>query len=86
MFEGRPSMYAQDSRVRPPPVVDESNSRVYYSPARNSGSGGFFSFLIPFCYNFVAQIFQFIFSIFRRTPRPGNAMNLCFFLIILLNI
>ena len=64
-------MYAQDSRVRPPPVVDEATSRIYFSPA-SSGSGGFLSYVISLCYNVVTSILQLIYAIFRRNVRPGN--------------
>lgn len=72
LYEGRPSMYAQDARVRPPPVVDETSSRIYFSPAHNSGSGGFFSYIMSLCYNVVTSILQLIFAIFRRNVRPGK--------------
>ncbi|XP_014214246.1 FAS-associated factor 2 [Copidosoma floridanum] len=71
LYEGRPSMYAQDSRVRPPPVVDESNSRIYFTSAGSTGGGGFFStYILPFCYNLMTSILQLIFAIFRRNVRP----------------
>ncbi|KAJ8683205.1 hypothetical protein QAD02_018997 [Eretmocerus hayati] len=70
LYEGRPSMYAQDARVRPPPVVDETSSRIYFSPAGNAGSGGFFSYVLSFCYNVVTSILQLIFAIFRKNVRP----------------
>ena len=66
-------MYAQDARARPPPVVEDSNSRIYFSASEGSNSsGGIFSYVMSFCYNFVTSILQFIFAIFRRNVRPGN--------------
>ncbi|XP_001606512.1 FAS-associated factor 2 [Nasonia vitripennis] len=70
LYEGRPSMYAQDSRVRPPPVVDETSTRIYFSPPGSSGGGGFFSYVFSLCYNLVTSILQLIFAIFRRNVRP----------------
>ncbi|XP_011497532.1 PREDICTED: FAS-associated factor 2 [Ceratosolen solmsi marchali] len=70
LYEGRPSMYAQDTRVRPPPVVDETSSRIYFSPTGSSGNGGFFSYMLSFCYNIVTSIFKLLFAIFRRNIRP----------------
>ncbi|XP_014236686.1 FAS-associated factor 2 [Trichogramma pretiosum] len=70
LFEGRPSMYAQDSRLRPPTVVDEANARIYFSPEGSPNSGGFFSYLMSLCYNVVTSIFQLIFTLFRRNVRP----------------
>ncbi|XP_058808418.1 FAS-associated factor 2 [Phymastichus coffea] len=68
--EGRPSMYAQDARIRPPQVVDDTSSRIYFSPAGSSGSGGFFSYIMSLCYNVFTSILQLIFAIFRRNVRP----------------
>lgn len=65
-------MYAQDSRVRPPPVVDETSARIYFSPPGSSGGGGFFSYVFSLCYNVVTSILQLIFAMFRRNVRPGK--------------
>ncbi|CAK9814689.1 FAS-associated factor 2-B [Anthophora plagiata] len=40
LYEGRPSMYAQDSRSRPPQVVDDSSSRIYYDYSGSSSGRG----------------------------------------------
>ncbi|XP_012270330.1 FAS-associated factor 2 [Orussus abietinus] len=73
-YEGRPSMYAQDSRARPPQVVDESSSRIYFGPPGGSGSGGgFFSYTISLCYNLVASIIQLLFAIFGTNARPVSS-------------
>lgn len=73
MYEGRPSMYAQDSRSRPPAVVDDMASRIYFSPPGGSGNGGgFLSFVFSMCYNFVTSILQLVFAVFRSDVRPGE--------------
>lgn len=40
LYEGRPSMYAQDSRSRPPQVVDDSSSRIYFHYSGSSNGRG----------------------------------------------
>ncbi|XP_015113162.1 FAS-associated factor 2 [Diachasma alloeum] len=75
LYEGRPSMYAQDSRARPPAVVDDTNSRIYFSPSGSSasGGGGFLSFIFSMCYNLVTSILHILFAIFRTNVRPVSA-------------
>ncbi|XP_011312283.1 FAS-associated factor 2 [Fopius arisanus] len=74
LYEGRPSMYAQDSRARPPAVVDDTNSRIYFSPAGSSASGGgFSSFVFSMCYNLVTSILHILFAIFRTNVRPVSS-------------
>lgn len=74
LYEGRPSMYAQDSRSRPPQVVDDSSSRIYFNYSGNSGgSGGFISYIFSMCYNIVSSIIQLVFSIFRTGVRPVSS-------------
>ncbi|XP_011333890.1 FAS-associated factor 2 isoform X2 [Ooceraea biroi] len=71
LYEGRPSMYAQDSRSRPPQVVDDSSSRIYFSyPGSSGGGGGLLSFIFSMCYNIVSSILQLVLAIFRRNVRP----------------
>lgn len=66
-------MYAQDSRARPPPVVEDSSSRIYFtSPGGPSSDKGLLSYMMSLCYNFMTSILQFFFAIFRRNVRPGN--------------
>lgn len=73
LYEGRPSMYAQDSRSRPPQVVDDSSSRIYFSYPESSGAGGgLLSFIFSICYNIVSSILQLVLAIFRRNVRPGR--------------
>ncbi|XP_043270583.1 FAS-associated factor 2 [Venturia canescens] len=71
LYEGRPSMFAQDSRSRPPAVVDDMASRIYFSPPGSPGAGGgFLSFVFNICYNFVTSILQLVFTVFRSDVRP----------------
>lgn len=72
LYEGRPSMYAQDSRSRPPLVVDNSSSRIYFNRAGSSsgGSGGLLPYFFSMCYNIVSSILQLVFAIFRSEVRP----------------
>ncbi|XP_012226037.1 FAS-associated factor 2 [Linepithema humile] len=71
LYEGRPSMYAQDSRARPPQVVDETSSRIYFSyPGSASGGGGVVSYFLSMCYNVVSGLLQLLFALFRRNLRP----------------
>jgi len=73
LYEGRPSMYAQDSRARPPQVVDDSSSRIYFSyPGSSGGGGGLLSYIFSMCYNLVSSILQLLFAIFKRNVRPGE--------------
>ena len=70
-------MFAQDSRSRPPAVVDDMASRIYFSPAGGSGNnGGFLSFVFSMCYNFVTSILQLVLAVFRTDVRPGK-LELC---------
>lgn len=70
-------MYAQGSRVRPPPVIEDTyTSRFYFSPVGSSGGGGFFSYVLSFCYNVMTSILQLIFAIFRKNVRPGNLIHI----------
>lgn len=72
LYEGRPSMYAQDSRSRPPAVVDDTTTRIYFSSSGStSGGGGFLSYVFSMCYNLVTSILQLVFAIFRTNVRPG---------------
>lgn len=65
-------MYAQDSRARPPPVVEDASSRIYFGQPGGSGiTGGGGSYLFNFFYNIIANIFQVIFALFRTNVRPG---------------
>ncbi|XP_066584165.1 FAS-associated factor 2 [Prorops nasuta] len=74
LYEGRPSMYAQDSRSRPPQVVDDTGSRIYFNHSGNSGgSGGLLSYIFTTCYNIVSSILQLIFAIFRSDVRPVSS-------------
>ncbi|KAL6430818.1 hypothetical protein ACFW04_006972 [Cataglyphis niger] len=74
LYEGRPSMYAQDSRARPPQVVDDSSSRIYFSyPGSSGGGGGLLSYIFSMCYNIVSSILQLLFAIFRRNVRPVSS-------------
>ncbi|XP_029048970.1 fas-associated factor 2 [Osmia lignaria lignaria] len=74
LYEGRPSMYAQDSRSRPPQVVDDSNSRIYFHYAgSSSGSGSYLWYIFSLCYERVIRILQLLLSIFRRNVRPVSA-------------
>lgn len=73
LYEGRPSMYAQDSRSRPPQVVDDSSSRIYFNyPGSSGGGGGILSYILSMCYNIVSSILQLVLAIFRTNVRPGN--------------
>ncbi|KAK9301245.1 hypothetical protein QLX08_006326 [Tetragonisca angustula] len=74
LYEGRPSMYAQDSRSRPPQVVDDSSSRIYfhYSGSPN-GRGSYLWYIFSFCYERVISILQLLLSIFRRNVRPVSS-------------
>ena len=75
MYEGRPSMYAQDSRSRPPTVVDDTTSRIYFSqPGSSAGGGGILSYVFSMCYNLVSSILQLVFAIFRTNVRPGTIL------------
>ncbi|XP_012154417.1 fas-associated factor 2 isoform X2 [Megachile rotundata] len=74
LYEGRPSMYAQDSRSRPPQVVDDSNSRIYFHySGSSSGSGSYLWYIFSLCYERVIRILQLLLSIFRRNVRPVSA-------------
>ncbi|XP_015598638.1 FAS-associated factor 2 [Cephus cinctus] len=75
LYEGRPSMYAQDSRSRPPPVVDDTGSRIYFSPAGSSGgaAGGLLSYVFSMCYHLVSGILQLVLAIFRSNVRPVSS-------------
>ncbi|KAL2716093.1 FAS-associated factor 2-A isoform X1 [Vespula squamosa] len=72
LYEGRPSMYAQDSRSRPPQVVDDSSSRIYFNHASSSsgGGGGLLPYIFSMCYNIVWSILQLGLAIFRSEVRP----------------
>ncbi|XP_034939607.1 FAS-associated factor 2-B [Chelonus insularis] len=71
LYEGRPSMYAQDLRSRPPAVFDDTSSRIYFNPSGSSGSsGGFLSLLFSMCYNLVTSILHLVFAIFQTNVRP----------------
>ncbi|KAI4502289.1 hypothetical protein M0802_002971 [Mischocyttarus mexicanus] len=72
LYEGRPSMYAQDSRSRPPQVVDDSSSRIYFNHAAgsSSGRGGLLPYIFSMCYNIVSSILQLVLAIFRSEVRP----------------
>lgn len=71
LYEGRPSIYAQDSRSRPPPVVDDTVSRIYFGPPGSSSSGGgFLSYIFSVCYNIVTNTLQLILAFFRSNVRP----------------
>ncbi|XP_020283243.1 FAS-associated factor 2-A isoform X2 [Pseudomyrmex gracilis] len=73
LYEGRPSMYAQDSHARPPQVVDDS-SRIYFSyPGSSGGGGGILSYIFSMCYNIVSSILQLLFAIFRRNVKPVSS-------------
>lgn len=66
-------MYAQDSRARPPQVVDETSSRIYFSyPGSAGGGGGIVSYFLSMCYNVVSGLLQLLFALFRRNLRPGK--------------
>ncbi|KOX79838.1 FAS-associated factor 2-B [Melipona quadrifasciata] len=67
-------MYAQDSRSRPPQVVDDSSSRIYfhYSGSPN-GRGSYLWYIFSLCYERVISILQLLLSIFRRNVRPVSS-------------
>lgn len=74
-------MFAMDSRSRPPAVVDDTSSRIYFNPSGASGSsggGGFLSFVYSMCYSLVTSILQIFFAIFRPNVRPGKNKNQIF--------
>ncbi|XP_076669923.1 fas-associated factor 2 [Andrena cerasifolii] len=74
LYEGRPSMYAQDSRLRPPQVVDDSSSRIYFHYSESpSGSGSYLWYIFSLCYERVISILQLVLSIFRGNVRPVSA-------------
>ncbi|KAG7198715.1 hypothetical protein KM043_001706 [Ampulex compressa] len=74
LYEGRPSMYAQDSRSRPPQVVDDSSSRIYFNYAGSpGGGGGLLSYIFSMCYNLISSVLQLIFAIFRADVRPVSS-------------
>lgn len=74
LYEGRPSMYAQDSRSRPPQVVDDSNSRIYFHYSGSpSGRGSYLWYIFSLCYERVISILQILLSIFRRNGRPVSS-------------
>ncbi|XP_031849459.1 fas-associated factor 2 [Nomia melanderi] len=74
LYEGRPSMYAQDSRSRPPQVVDDSSSRIYFHYSESSsGSGSYLSYIFSFFYERVISILQLVLSIFRGNARPVSS-------------
>lgn len=65
-------MYAQDSRSRPPQVVDDSSSRIYFHYSGSSnGRGSYLWYIFSLCYERVISILQLLLSIFRRNVRPG---------------
>lgn len=76
--EGRPSMFATESR--PPTVVnDHAAQHVFYSPPSDgSGSGlrGFFrsilNFFVSVCYNTVITLFQIGLRFIRADERRGK--------------
>ncbi|XP_076291832.1 fas-associated factor 2 [Lasioglossum baleicum] len=74
LYEGRPSMYAQDSRSRPPQVVDDSSSRIYFNYSGSSGgSGSNLSYIFSLIYKRVISILQLVLSIFRGNARPVSS-------------
>ncbi|XP_076633643.1 fas-associated factor 2 [Colletes latitarsis] len=74
LYEGRPSMFAQDSRLRPPQVVDDSNSRIYFHYSGSSGgSGSYLWYIFSLCYERVISIIQLVLSIFRGNVRPVSS-------------
>ncbi|XP_012239217.1 FAS-associated factor 2 [Bombus vosnesenskii] len=74
LYEGRPSMYAQDSRSRPPQVVDDSSSRIYFHYSGSpSGRGSYLWYIFSLCYERVISILQLLLSIFRRNVRPVSS-------------
>ncbi|XP_046749059.1 FAS-associated factor 2 [Diprion similis] len=71
LYEGRPSMYAQDSRSRPPPVIDDTGFRIYFNPPNTSDNGGgLFSYIYTLWCNIVSSIGQLLLAIFRSDIRP----------------
>ncbi|KAK0175471.1 hypothetical protein PV327_009219 [Microctonus hyperodae] len=74
LYEGRPSMFAQDTRYRPPAVVEDTSSRIYFNPPGSAGSGGgFLSSIFSMCYNLMTSILQLVFAIFRSNVRPVSS-------------
>ncbi|XP_076763801.1 fas-associated factor 2 [Xylocopa sonorina] len=74
LYEGRPSMYAQDSRSRPPQVVDDSTSGIYFHfSGSSSGRGSYLWYIFSLCYERVISILQLLLSIFRRNVRPVSS-------------
>ncbi|KZC06971.1 PREDICTED: FAS-associated factor 2 [Dufourea novaeangliae] len=74
LYEGRPSMYAQDSRSRPPQVVDDSSSRIYFHySGSSSGSGSYLWYIFSLCYERVISILQLVLSIFRGNAGPVSS-------------
>lgn len=68
LYEGRPSMYAQDARSRPPQVIDDNSSKIYFNyPGSSNSGGGFISYIYSMCYNLIRSILQLI---FRTNVRP----------------
>lgn len=67
-------MYAQDSRSRPPQVVDDSSSRIYFNHASSSsgGGGGLLPYIFSMCYNIIWSILQLGLALFRSEDRPST--------------
>ncbi|XP_017890444.1 FAS-associated factor 2 [Ceratina calcarata] len=74
LYEGRPSMYAQDSRSRPPQVVDDSSSRIYFHfSGGSSDRNSYLWYIFSLCYERVISILQLLLSIFGRNVRPVSS-------------
>lgn len=78
MREGRPSMFATESR--PPAVInDHAAQRVFYTPPSDgsaSGLRGFFrsiiNFFVTVCYNTVISLFLYGIRFIRPDERRGK--------------